>query len=61
MDPLISLLIMLVILVAVGWVAFWIIGQSVPAQFQMPARFVVGVILLIVLLTRFLPAGRQIF
>lgn len=48
----ISILLMLVIFVAVVWIAFWIIDAAFPAPVHMPAKAVVGVIALLVLLQR---------
>jgi hypothetical protein len=52
---LIGVLIFLVVLVAVAWLAHYLITSFLPAQVQMPALAVVGVILLIVLLVQFIP------
>ena len=49
---LVSLLVMLVVLVAIVWVAFWIIDNAFPAPINMPAKLVVGVIALLLLLQK---------
>lgn len=48
----VSILIGLVVLAAVVWVAFWIIDSAFPAPVNMPAKVLVGVIALLVLLQR---------
>jgi hypothetical protein len=48
----ISLLLMLVIFVAIVWCAFWVIDSAFPAPVHMPAKLVVGVIALLVLLQK---------
>jgi len=48
----VSILIGLVVLAAVVWVAFWIIDSAFPAPVNMPAKLVVGVIALLVLLQK---------
>ena len=52
---LIGLLIWLVIIVAVIWIAFWIIDQAFPEPIRMVAKVVVGLIGLLILAYRFLP------
>lgn len=46
----VSILIGLVILAAIVWFAFWIIDASFPAPINMPAKAIVGIIALLVLL-----------
>jgi hypothetical protein len=63
MGDLVAVLIVLVLLVAIGWAAHYIIGTFIPIQMRTPAMFVVGVILLIILLVILLrwagvPTGR---
>lgn len=48
----ISILLMLVLFVAVVWVAFWVIDSAFPAPVHMPAKLVVGLIALLVLLQK---------
>ena len=50
MNPIV-ILFLLFLLVVVGWIAFWVIGQmGVPEPVNMLLRVIVGVILLLVLL-----------
>ncbi|MEY2873710.1 MAG: hypothetical protein RLZZ373_1081 [Pseudomonadota bacterium] len=50
MNPIV-ILFLLLILVVVGWIAFWVVGQmGVPEPINMVLRVIIGVILLLVLL-----------
>jgi hypothetical protein len=52
---LIQLIVLLVVLVVVGSAAYWIINRFIGEPIRMPALLVVGVILLLILLSQFLP------
>jgi hypothetical protein len=52
---LIQLVILLVVLVVVGSAAYWIINKFIAEPIRMPALLIVGVILLLILLSQFLP------
>ena len=55
MDPLISTLIFIVIVVLLVWAALYIVARTLPADVQMPVRVVIGVLGLIAILYRLLP------
>lgn len=48
-------LLFLLVVVAVGYAAFWFIDQGVPPPARMFAKLIVAVIALVVLLGRFYP------
>lgn len=50
-----SLLIFLVIFAVVAYLAYWVITKFFPPPAQMPALAIVGVVLLLVLITQFVP------
>lgn len=50
-------LLFLILVLAVGWVAFWFIDQGVPEPMRMIAKLVVAVVALVVLLGRFYPGA----
>ena len=52
---LVTFLIWLVVVVAVVWVAIWVIDQTLPEPVRMVAKVVVGLIALLFLVYRFLP------
>lgn len=56
---LISALILLVVLVVIGYVAYWIITKFFPEPIRNIALIVVGVLLLIVLLVQFFPGAAN--
>jgi hypothetical protein len=52
---LVQLIVLLVVLVVVGSAAYWIINKFISEPIRMPALLIVGVILLLILLSQFLP------
>jgi uncharacterized membrane-anchored protein len=55
MEPLISTLIFVVVVVLLVWAALYISARTLPADVQFPVKIVVGVIGLIAILYRLLP------
>jgi uncharacterized membrane-anchored protein len=55
MHELISLLIFVVVVIVLVWAALYIIARTLPADVQLPARIVVGLIGLVAILYRLLP------
>jgi hypothetical protein len=47
---LLTVVIYLVIFVGLVWVAVWIIAKTLPAEMQVPAKVIVGVVALLALL-----------
>jgi hypothetical protein len=54
-SALISTLVFVLIVVLIAWAALYIIDRSIPGEFRMPAKLIVGAIALIALLMRLLP------
>jgi hypothetical protein len=56
----VSLILLVVGIVVVGWLAHWIITSFLPEPVRMPALAIVGVLLLLVLVYFFFPSiGSQ--
>lgn len=53
-EALVYALVALVVLVCVAWAAKWVIDTFLPPPVQMPARAIVGVILLLLMILWFL-------
>ena len=51
----VPILLLLLVVFAVGWTAFWFIDQGVPPPMRMVAKLIVAVVALIILLGRFYP------
>ena len=59
----VSLLILILVVVAIGCLAYWIVNKFFPEPMRMIALAVVGVLLLLVVLYQFFPgaAGTRVF
>lgn len=55
----IQLLVFLVAFAIVAYLAYWIISKFFPEPVRMPAFAIIGVILLLVLLSQFLPEASN--
>jgi len=60
---LLHLLLIIVVIVALGWLAHWLITSFFPEPVRMPALLVVGLLLLLAVLTLLFPSvlGVKVF